>query len=75
MFLSRFASRIDMLSGPLAIGKWKKYYNCGDLPEVIRIGDMIYFESNEWYENLEDGELKGEALNSKAIFKGSKGVD
>ncbi|GJY58643.1 hypothetical protein Tco_0458535 [Tanacetum coccineum] len=29
----------------------------------------------EWYENLEECELKDEALNSKAIFEGSKGVD
>ncbi|GKA65374.1 hypothetical protein Tco_0765081 [Tanacetum coccineum] len=54
------------------LSEWNK-----DIPwvpnTVIQIGDMIYFESNEWYENLEDDELKGEALNSKAIFKGSKG--
>ncbi|GJT61172.1 hypothetical protein Tco_1004705 [Tanacetum coccineum] len=56
---------------------WKieKYCNCGDLPGVIRNGDVIYFESNEWYENFEEGELKDEALNRKAIFEGSKGVD
>ncbi|GJX35403.1 hypothetical protein Tco_0246960 [Tanacetum coccineum] len=42
---------------------------------MIRIRDMIYFESYEWYENLEDDELKDEALNSKAIFEGSKEVD
>ncbi|GKB98528.1 hypothetical protein Tco_0984665 [Tanacetum coccineum] len=32
-------------------------------------------KSYEWYENLEEDELKDEALNSKAIFEGSKGVD
>ncbi|GJX48341.1 hypothetical protein Tco_0273531 [Tanacetum coccineum] len=37
-------------------------------------GDVIYFESYEWYENLEECKLKDEALNSKAIFKGLKGV-
>ncbi|GKF34183.1 hypothetical protein Tco_0107383 [Tanacetum coccineum] len=42
---------------------------------MIRIGDMIYFESNEWYENFEECELKYKALNGKAIFEGSKGVD
>ncbi|GJU64817.1 hypothetical protein Tco_1246652 [Tanacetum coccineum] len=54
---------------------WKKekYCNGGDLPRVIRARDMIYFKSYEWYENLENGELKDEALNSKAIFEGSKG--
>ncbi|GKB99646.1 hypothetical protein Tco_0985783 [Tanacetum coccineum] len=52
--------------------KTEKYFNGGDLPRVIQNRDMIYFESNEWYENLEDDELKDEALKSKAIFKGSK---
>ncbi|GJW84293.1 hypothetical protein Tco_0157438 [Tanacetum coccineum] len=55
--------------------KKEKYCNGGDLPGVIRKGDMIYFESYEWYENLKEGELKDEALNSKAIFEGSKEVD
>ncbi|GKB56924.1 hypothetical protein Tco_0913110 [Tanacetum coccineum] len=41
----------------------EKYCNGGDLPRVIQSGDVIYFESYEWYENLEDGELKDEALN------------
>ncbi|GJT35429.1 hypothetical protein Tco_0925848 [Tanacetum coccineum] len=56
---------------------WKmgNYCNVGDLPEVIWNGDVIYFKSYEWYANLEEGELKDKALNSKAIFKGSKGVD
>ncbi|GKA93188.1 hypothetical protein Tco_0815174 [Tanacetum coccineum] len=55
--------------------KKEKYCNGRDLPGVIRKGDMIYFESYEWYENLKEGELKDEALNSKAIFEGSKEVD
>ncbi|GJV14964.1 hypothetical protein Tco_1360287 [Tanacetum coccineum] len=69
IFASHFASRMDMLNGPLAIGK--KNCNGGELPEVIQIGDEIYFESYEWYKNLEDGELKDEALNSKAILEES----
>ncbi|GKA45372.1 hypothetical protein Tco_0738168 [Tanacetum coccineum] len=38
--------------------KKKKYCNGGDLSGLIRIGDEIYFESYEWYENLEDGKAK-----------------
>ncbi|GJX60800.1 hypothetical protein Tco_0292190 [Tanacetum coccineum] len=53
----------------------EKYCNGEDLPGAIRIRDMIYFESNEWYENLEDGELKDKALKSNAIFEGLKGLD
>ncbi|GJZ05868.1 hypothetical protein Tco_0539661, partial [Tanacetum coccineum] len=60
---------------PTCNWKTEKYFNGGDLPRVIQNRDMIYFESNEWYENLEDDELKDEALKSKAIFKGSKRVD
>ncbi|GKE79217.1 hypothetical protein Tco_1545337 [Tanacetum coccineum] len=56
---------------------WKKekYCNRGDLPGEIRIGDMIYFEDYEWYEGLEYGELKDEALNVKAVFEGSKKIE
>ncbi|GJW17623.1 putative ribonuclease H-like domain-containing protein [Tanacetum coccineum] len=50
----------------------EKYCNGGNLLRVIRIGDMIYFENYEWYKNLENGELKDEALNVKAILEGSK---
>ncbi|GKA24536.1 hypothetical protein Tco_0710569 [Tanacetum coccineum] len=66
---------MDMLSGSLAIGKRKKYCNGGDLPKVIRSGDMIYFKSYEWYENLEDGELKDKALNCKAILEESMNME
>nr|GEV21282.1 hypothetical protein [Tanacetum cinerariifolium] len=45
------------------------------LPGEIQNGDVIYFESYDGYENLKEGKLKDEALNSKAIFEGSKGVD
>ncbi|GKE40549.1 hypothetical protein Tco_1463954 [Tanacetum coccineum] len=42
---------------------------------VIQIGDEIYFESYKCYENLEDGELKGEALNCKAMLEKSMNVE
>ncbi|GJT15258.1 hypothetical protein Tco_0873964 [Tanacetum coccineum] len=60
---------------PTCNWKKEKYCNGGDLPGVIQNGDMIYFEGYEWYKNLEEGELKDKALNSKAIFEGSKRVD
>ncbi|GJU20911.1 hypothetical protein Tco_1154253 [Tanacetum coccineum] len=58
---------------PTCNWKMEKYGNGGDLPEVIHNGDVIYFESYEWYENLKEGEFQDEALNSKAIFERSKG--
>ncbi|GJZ27602.1 hypothetical protein Tco_0572249 [Tanacetum coccineum] len=56
---------------------WKKekYCNEGDLPGMIQIGEMIYFKDYEWYEGLEDGELKDEALINKAILEGQKKVE
>ncbi|GJZ61017.1 hypothetical protein Tco_0617154, partial [Tanacetum coccineum] len=60
---------------PTCNWKTEKYCNGGDLPRIIRNRDVIYFESYEWYENLKEVELKDEALNSKAIFEGLKGVD
>ncbi|GJR73371.1 hypothetical protein Tco_0085736 [Tanacetum coccineum] len=60
---------------PTCNWKKEKYCNGGDLPRVIWIGDMIYFKNYEWYENLEDSELKDEALNDKAILEGSKKAD
>ncbi|GJQ98902.1 hypothetical protein Tco_0521887 [Tanacetum coccineum] len=39
---------------------------------MIRIGNMVYFEDYGWYEELEDGELKEEALREKSMFEGSR---
>nr|GEU91193.1 zf-BED domain-containing protein [Tanacetum cinerariifolium] len=36
-------------------------------------GNMVYFQDYKWYEGLEDGNLKEEALKEKAILKGSLG--
>ncbi|GJW18456.1 hypothetical protein Tco_0025892 [Tanacetum coccineum] len=35
---------------------------------MIRICDMTYFQDYEWYEGLEDGDLKDEALKEKSIL-------
>ncbi|GJS82929.1 hypothetical protein Tco_0749470 [Tanacetum coccineum] len=40
---------------------------------MIRVGNMIYFQDYEWYEGLEDGDLKEENLKEKAILEGSWG--
>ncbi|GJX19102.1 hypothetical protein Tco_0221779 [Tanacetum coccineum] len=51
---------------------WREdgYCNEGGLPGMIRVGNMIYFQDYEWYEGLEDGDLKEETLK-KAILEGS----
>ncbi|GKC13432.1 hypothetical protein Tco_1010214 [Tanacetum coccineum] len=57
--------------------KWREERHCdkGDLPGMIRIDDMTYFQDYEWYEGLEDGELKEEALKQKVISEGSWGYE
>lgn len=41
------------------------YCNGGDLPGMIRVGNTIYFQNNEWYEFVGDEELKERALKEK----------
>nr|GEX96803.1 hypothetical protein [Tanacetum cinerariifolium] len=43
--------------------------NGGDLPGIIRFGNSIHFQDYEWYEGVEDGELKKESLKEKAILE------
>ncbi|GJS26827.1 hypothetical protein Tco_0487447 [Tanacetum coccineum] len=49
--------------------KWKDEGQCdrGDLPGMIRIGNMTYFQDYKWYEGLEYGELKDDALKQKLM--------
>ncbi|GKD69854.1 hypothetical protein Tco_1323944 [Tanacetum coccineum] len=47
------------------------YCNGENLPGMIRVGNMNYFQNYKWYEGLEDGNLKNEALKEKAILEGS----
>ncbi|GKA40773.1 hypothetical protein Tco_0733366 [Tanacetum coccineum] len=49
------------------------YYSGGNLSRMIRVGNMTYFQNYEWYEGLEVGDLKDEALKEKAILEGSLG--
>ncbi|GKF79745.1 hypothetical protein Tco_0235313, partial [Tanacetum coccineum] len=47
--------------------------NGGELPEMVRVGCMTYFQDHKWYDELTDGKLK-EALMHKARIKESWGV-
>ncbi|GKD43951.1 hypothetical protein Tco_1268596, partial [Tanacetum coccineum] len=42
------------------------FCNGGELPGMIRVGYMTYFQDHECYENLMDGILKDEALKQKS---------
>ncbi|GJR55924.1 hypothetical protein Tco_1406445 [Tanacetum coccineum] len=51
---------------------WKDdgYCNRGNLPSAYLIGNSLHYQDLEWYEALEDSELKYEALRNKAIIEG-----
>ncbi|GJX77194.1 hypothetical protein Tco_0324005 [Tanacetum coccineum] len=46
------------------------YCNGGNLPEAYYIENSLHYQDLEWYEALEDSELKDEALRYKAIMEG-----
>ncbi|GKD66566.1 hypothetical protein Tco_1308674, partial [Tanacetum coccineum] len=47
-----------------------RYCNGGNLPGTYIIGNQLHYQNLEWYEALEDCELKDEALRNKAIMEG-----
>ncbi|GJY42038.1 hypothetical protein Tco_0429308 [Tanacetum coccineum] len=46
------------------------YCNRGNLPGTYIIRNQLHYQDYEWYETLEDSELKDEALRNKAIMEG-----
>nr|GEX52633.1 hypothetical protein [Tanacetum cinerariifolium] len=51
---------------------WKEdeYCNGGNLPIAYIIGNTLRYQDLEWYEALNDGKIKEEALKNKAIMDG-----
>ncbi|GJU20933.1 hypothetical protein Tco_1154275 [Tanacetum coccineum] len=51
---------------------WKDdgYCNGGNFPGAYIVGNTLRYQNLEWYEALEDGKLKDEALKNKAIIEG-----
>ncbi|GJW20779.1 hypothetical protein Tco_0460859 [Tanacetum coccineum] len=51
---------------------WKDdgYCNGGNLPGAYIVGNTLRYQDLEWYEALEDGKLKDEALKNKSIMEG-----
>ncbi|GJU17630.1 hypothetical protein Tco_1145596 [Tanacetum coccineum] len=45
------------------------FCNGGELPRMVRVGYMTYFQDYEWYDKLADDNLKEEALKQKAIYE------
>ncbi|GJZ06260.1 hypothetical protein Tco_0540053 [Tanacetum coccineum] len=46
------------------------FCNGGNLPRAYIIGNSLHYQDYEWYEALEDSELKDKALRNKAIIEG-----
>ncbi|GJW75616.1 hypothetical protein Tco_0134986 [Tanacetum coccineum] len=63
---------IGSMNGTRTYHSWKDngYYNGGNLPRTYIIGNLLHYQNYEWYEALEDSELKYEALRNKAIMEG-----
>ncbi|GJZ73599.1 hypothetical protein Tco_0637745 [Tanacetum coccineum] len=49
------------------------FRNGGELPGMVQVGYMTYFQDYEWYDELTDSSLKEEALKQKAIYEKSWG--
>ncbi|GJW28148.1 hypothetical protein Tco_0045023 [Tanacetum coccineum] len=46
------------------------FCNGGNFPGAYIIGNSLHYQDYEWYEALEDSELKEDALRNKAIMEG-----
>ncbi|GJU33517.1 hypothetical protein Tco_1181871 [Tanacetum coccineum] len=49
------------------------FCNGGELPGMVRVNYMTYFQDYEWYDKLTYGSLKDKALKQKAIYEKSWG--
>nr|GEV23693.1 ribonuclease H-like domain-containing protein [Tanacetum cinerariifolium] len=49
------------------------FYNGGELPRMVQVGSITYFQDYKWYDELADGKLKEETLMHKAKVEESWG--
>ncbi|GJU11347.1 hypothetical protein Tco_1133743 [Tanacetum coccineum] len=49
------------------------FCNGGELPGMVRVGSMTYFQDHKWYDELADRKLKDETLALKTKIEGSWG--
>ncbi|GJX82419.1 hypothetical protein Tco_0331900 [Tanacetum coccineum] len=49
------------------------FCNGGELPGMVRVGTMTYFQDHRWYDEFANGKLKDETLALEAKNKGSWG--
>ncbi|GKC03990.1 hypothetical protein Tco_0995600 [Tanacetum coccineum] len=65
-----FSFKSRHLEWPTCSWKDDRYCNGGNLPRAYIFGNTLRYQDLEWYEALEDGKLKDEALKNKAIMEG-----
>ncbi|GKB07894.1 hypothetical protein Tco_0836178 [Tanacetum coccineum] len=65
-----FNYKTGCLEWPTCSWREDGYCNGGNLPGTYHIGNSLHYQDLEWYEALEDSELKDEALWNKAIMEG-----
>ncbi|GJR99926.1 hypothetical protein Tco_0316435 [Tanacetum coccineum] len=53
----------------------EEYSNWGNLPGQFQVDNTIHYQDYEWYEALEDSDLKDEALRNKAALEESMNQD
>ncbi|GJV85817.1 hypothetical protein Tco_1525715 [Tanacetum coccineum] len=59
----------DLLTNDIMSWREDGYCNGGNLPGAYHIGNSLHYQDLEWYEALEDSELKDEALRNKVIME------
>ncbi|GKA42805.1 hypothetical protein Tco_0735465 [Tanacetum coccineum] len=62
--------KLDVRNGQPVVRREDGYCNGGNFLEAYHIGNSLHYQDLEWYEALEDSELKDEALRNKAIMEG-----
>ncbi|GKA60701.1 hypothetical protein Tco_0760108, partial [Tanacetum coccineum] len=60
----------DLLTKDIMGWREDGYYNGENFPGAYVIGNTLHYQDLEWYEALEDSELKDGALRNKAIMEG-----
>nr|GEY72016.1 hypothetical protein [Tanacetum cinerariifolium] len=53
----------------------EEYCNGGNLPGKFQVGNIIHYQDYEWYEALEDSDLKDEVLRNKVALEESINQD
>ncbi|GJW07219.1 hypothetical protein Tco_1569642 [Tanacetum coccineum] len=68
-----YRSKNGKTKWPTCTSNIDRFCNGWELPGMVRVGSMTYFQDHRWYDELADGKLKDETLSFKAKIEGSRG--